>query len=172
MSGTHLQVTLVIKEYILRFEVAVGNALRMEVGNSLQDLFEATLDFARRHTPFLDCGVEVATGTEFHDLTPVLVLILNEIYGLNDVDMMEGGRYTKFGGKFLHVFLFRLVLPSLSEFLPIMIRLLLRIAVNQNINNLDSVKLFFTSIPFMCEAHDRCSTLSDGNAFASAIFLQ
>lgn len=83
--------TLVIEEYILRFEVAVGNTLRMEVGNSLQDLFEATLGFAWRHTPFFDCGVEVATGAEFHDLTPVLVLILNEIYGLNDVDMMEGG---------------------------------------------------------------------------------
>jgi hypothetical protein len=124
MSGTHLQVTLVIEEYILRFEVAVSNTLRMEVGNSLQDLLEATLDFARRHTPFLDRGVEVTTGAEFHDLAPVLVLVLNEIYGLNDVDVMEGGRYTKFGGKFLHVFLFRLVLPSLSELLPIMIRLI------------------------------------------------
>jgi hypothetical protein len=146
-------VTLVIEEYILRFEVAVGNTLRMEVGNSLQNLLEATLDFARRHTPFLDRGVEVTTGTEFHDLAPVLVLILNEIYRLNDVDVMEGGRYTKFGGKFLHVFLFRLVLSSLSELL-------------------DSVKLLFSSIPFVCEAHDGCSTLSDGNAFASAIFLR
>jgi hypothetical protein len=111
-------VTLVIEEYILRFEVAVSNTLRMEVGNSLQDLLEATLGFAWRHTPFLDRGVEVTTGTEFHDLAPVLIFILNEIYSLNDVDVMEGGRYTKFGGKFLHVFLFRLVLPSLSELLP------------------------------------------------------
>jgi len=81
-------VTLVIEEYILRFEVAVSNTLRMEIGNSLQDLLEATFDFARRHTPFLDRGVEVTTGAEFHDLTPVLILILDEIDGLNDVDVM------------------------------------------------------------------------------------
>ena len=130
--------TLVIEEYILRFEVTVGHTLRMEVGNPLQDLLEATFGFAWSHTPFLDRGVEVTTWAEFHDLAPVLILILNEIYSLNDVDVMEGGRYAKFGGKFLHVFLFRLVLPSLSEFLPIMIRLI-RIAMSQKIDNLDSV---------------------------------
>jgi hypothetical protein len=81
-------VTLVIEEYILRFEVAVGNPLSMEVGNSIQDLLEATFDFARRHTPFLDRGIEVTTGAEFHNLAPVLILILHEIYGLNDVDVM------------------------------------------------------------------------------------
>jgi hypothetical protein len=81
-------VTLVIEEYILRFEVSVSNSLSMEVGNSIQDLLEATFDFAWRHTPFLDRGVEVTTGAEFHDLAPVLILILDEIYGLNDVDVM------------------------------------------------------------------------------------
>lgn len=80
--------TLVIEEYILGLEVAVSNPLRMEVGNSMQDLFEATFDFTRRHTPFLDRGVEVTTGAVFHDLAPVLTLILDEIYGLNNVDVM------------------------------------------------------------------------------------
>jgi hypothetical protein len=138
MSDTHLQVTFVIEKYILRFEVTVSNTLSMEVGNALQDLLEATFDFARSHTPLLDRGVEVTTRAELHDLAPVLILVLDEIYGLNDVDVMEGGRYAKFGRKFLHVFLFRLVLPSLSELLPIMIRLI-RTPLNQNIDNLDSV---------------------------------
>ena len=138
MSDTHLQMTFVIEEYILRFEVTVSNTLSMEVGNTLQDLPEATFDFARSHTPLLDRGVEVTTGAELHDLAPVLILVLDEIYGLDDVDVMEGGRYTKFGRKFLHVFLFRLVLPSLSELLPIMIRSI-RTTLNQNIDNLDSV---------------------------------
>ena len=80
--------TLVIEKYVLRFEVAVSDPLGMEVGNSVQDLLEATFNFARRHTAFLDRGVEVTTGAEFHDLTPVLILVLDEIYGLNDVDVM------------------------------------------------------------------------------------
>ena len=138
ISVTHLQVTFVVEEYILRFEVTVSNTLSMEVGNTLQYLLEATFDLARSHTPLLDRGVEVTTGAELHDLAPVLILVLDEIYGLDDVDVMEGGRYTKFGRKFLHVFLFRLVLPSLSELLPIVIRLI-RTTLNQNIDNLDSV---------------------------------
>ncbi len=80
--------TLAIEEYILRFEITMGNTLRMEVGNSFQDLLEATFDFARGHTPFLDRGVEVTPRTVFHDLAPMLILILDEIDRLNNVDVM------------------------------------------------------------------------------------
>jgi hypothetical protein len=59
----------------------------MEVRNSVQDLLEATFDFARRHRRPLDRGVEVTTGAEFHDLEPLLIL-LDKIYGLNDVDVI------------------------------------------------------------------------------------
>jgi hypothetical protein len=65
----------------------MSNPLRMEVGNSVQDLFEATFDFARRHTPPLDRGEEITTRAEFHDLAPVLIIILDKIYSLNDVDV-------------------------------------------------------------------------------------
>lgn len=53
-----------IKEQILRLDVAVRDALRVEVPNPAQNLLEAALDLARRHAALLDRRVEVAAGAE------------------------------------------------------------------------------------------------------------
>jgi hypothetical protein len=66
------------------------NTLGMEVRKALQNLPEATLDFARGHVPFLNRRVEIATWTELHDLTPVLIFVLHKIDGLDNVDVMQG----------------------------------------------------------------------------------
>lgn len=69
------------------------------------------------YIPFLDGGVEIATRTEFHDFTPVHSFILNEIDGLDDVGMVQGGGDAKLCGEFLDVFLFALVFATFAEFL-------------------------------------------------------
>ena len=69
----------------------MGNTLRVEVRNTMQYLAEATLDFARRHLPFLDRGIEITTWTELHDLAPVLIVVLYKIDGLDNVDMVQSG---------------------------------------------------------------------------------
>jgi hypothetical protein len=71
--------------------------------------------------PFLDSRIEITTWAEFHDLAPVLILVLNKIDGLDNVNVMQGRRYTKFGGELLHIFLLRLVLAPLSELLQVII---------------------------------------------------
>jgi hypothetical protein len=43
--------TLRVKEQILRFDVSVGDALAVEVLDTLQDLLETTFDFAWAHSP-------------------------------------------------------------------------------------------------------------------------
>jgi hypothetical protein len=60
----------------------------MEVRHALQNLPEATLNFTRRHASFLDRSIEITTRAKFHDLTPVLILILNKIDSLDNVDVM------------------------------------------------------------------------------------
>ena len=80
---------VVIKEDVLRLEVTVGDALRMEVADAGKDLLEATLDLARGHVALLDRSVEVAATAELHDLTPFLALVLNEVDGLDDIDVVQ-----------------------------------------------------------------------------------
>lgn len=77
----------------------------------------ARADHMQKDAPSLDRGVEVAPGAEFHDFAPVQVLVLDEIDGLDDVGMVEGGGDAKLGGQFLDVFLFALVFAALAEFL-------------------------------------------------------
>ena len=99
----------------------MSNTLRVEVRNTLQYLAEATLDFARRHVPFLDSRIQITTWAEFHNFAPVLVLVLNKIDGLDNVNVMQGRRYTKFSCELLHIFLLRLVLTPLSELLQVIV---------------------------------------------------
>ena len=80
---------VVIKEDVLRLEVTVGHALRVEVADAGEDLLEAALDLAWGHVALLDRSVEVAARTKLHDLTPMQVLVLYEVDGLNDVDMVQ-----------------------------------------------------------------------------------
>jgi hypothetical protein len=89
----------------------------MEVRHTREDLLEAALDFARAHPALLDRGVQVSAGAELHDLAPVLRLVLHEVDGLNDVDMVQRTRDAELGGELLHVLLLRLVLATLTELL-------------------------------------------------------
>lgn len=95
----------------------MGDALPVQVGYPGEDLLEAALDLARAHAAFLNRRVQVAAGTELHHLTPVLRLVLDEVDGLDDVDVVQGGRDAELGGELLDVFLLRLVLAPLAEFL-------------------------------------------------------
>lgn len=70
-----------------------------------------------KDVPFLDRGVEVAARTEFHDFAPVHAFVLNEIDGLDDVGMVQGGGDAKLCGQLLDVFLFALVFATFAEFL-------------------------------------------------------
>jgi hypothetical protein len=103
---THLQMTLGVEKEILRFDIAMCDALTVEIRNTRKHLLEAALDFTGRHTTLLDRSVEISTRAKFHNLAPVLVLVLNEIYCLNYVDMVQRGGNTKLCGEFLDVLLF------------------------------------------------------------------
>jgi hypothetical protein len=46
-----------------------------------------------------------------------MLFVLDEVDSLNDVGVVQSGRDTEFRSELLDVFLFRLVLSSLSEFL-------------------------------------------------------
>jgi hypothetical protein len=77
-----------VEEEILGFKVTMSDALGMQVRNAIEHLLEAALDFAGRHPAFLDCRIQVTSRTKLHHLAPMLVLILYEIHGLYDVDMV------------------------------------------------------------------------------------
>jgi hypothetical protein len=109
--------TVLIEKEILGFNVSVGDTLGMQILDTLQDLFETTLDFTRAHAAALDRSVEIAARTVLHDFTPVLVLILDEIDGLDDVDVVERRGNTEFRSEFLDVFLLGLVFATFAELL-------------------------------------------------------
>jgi hypothetical protein len=80
-------------------------------------LLEAALDLAGRHTTFLYGSVQIASRAKFHDLTPLVILVLNKINGLDNVDMVQGGGDAKFCSEFLDIFFFCFVLAAFAEFL-------------------------------------------------------
>lgn len=82
---TNLQMALGIEEKILGLDVAVSNALAVEIGQARKNLLEAAFDFTRGHTPALDRCVKIATGTVLHHFTPVLIFVLNKVNSLDDV---------------------------------------------------------------------------------------
>ena len=106
MVFAHLQVALRVEKEILWFDVSMGDALTVEIGNARKHLLEGAFDFTGRHTTLLDRSIEISTRTKLHNLTPMLVLVLNEIHCLNNVDMVERGGNTKLCGEFLDVLLF------------------------------------------------------------------
>lgn len=114
---THLKMTLRIKEQVLWLDVTVGHTLTVQILDATEDLLEAALNLTRRHVALLDGGIKISTGTELHDFAPVLLLILDEVDGLDDVDVVESGRDAKLGGQFLDVFLFCFVFSSFPELL-------------------------------------------------------
>ena len=106
-----------VEEQVLRLNVTVGYTLTMKVGDAGQDLLEAAFDLARRHATTFDSRVQVAAWAELHDLAPVLVLVLDEVDGLDDVHVMQRRRYAELGRELLDVLLLRLVLSPLPELL-------------------------------------------------------
>lgn len=93
------------------------NTHRVQILHAVQDLFERAFDLTDAHVALLDGSIEVSARTIFHDFAPMMLFVLNEIYRLDDVGMVERRGDAKLGGEFLDVFLFRLVLSTLSEFL-------------------------------------------------------
>jgi len=83
----------------------------------------------------------------------MLTLVLDEINGLDDVNMVQCRRNAKFGGEFLDVFLFRFILASFSKLF-------------------DGVQLLLTTIPLMGETDDRGSTLADSYLLTNSILFR
>ena len=81
---------LSVEEEILRLDVAMGDALAVEVGDAGEHLPEAALDLWGGHAALLDDGVEIAAGAVLHDLAPVVAFVLDKIDGLDNVFMMQG----------------------------------------------------------------------------------
>jgi hypothetical protein len=109
--------TASVKVQILRFDIAMGNALRVKVCDASEELLEAALDLTRAHLALLDGGVEIPTGAVLHHFAPMMLLILDEVDRLDNVGMVQGRRDTKLGRELFDVFLFCFVLSPLSEFL-------------------------------------------------------
>ena len=95
----------------------MGNTLRMQIIDPRNQLSETAFYLTGRHASLLDCRIEIASGAVLHDFTPAELIILNEIYGFHDVDVVQGRRYAKLRCQLLDVFLFSLVFPPLTEFL-------------------------------------------------------
>lgn len=53
----------------------------------------------------------------FHNGTIPLLVVQNEINGLNNIGMLERGTDAELAGQFLHVFFFSFIFSSFSEFL-------------------------------------------------------
>ena len=58
-----------------------ANLIRQEKGYQGKD--EET-----KHSPLLDCSVQISSWTKLHYFTPVLVLILYQVNRLHDIGMM------------------------------------------------------------------------------------
>lgn len=74
-----------IEEEVLRLDVAVRDAHRVEVRHAREDLLEVRVDRRGRHVALLDRCVEVSAGTILHHFAPVRLLVLYEIDRLDDV---------------------------------------------------------------------------------------
>jgi hypothetical protein len=81
----NLDVPLRIEEEVLRLDVAVSNTHAVEVSDTGEDLLEVRVDLGGSEVAFLDRRVKVAAGTILHHFAPMLLLVLNEVDGLDDV---------------------------------------------------------------------------------------
>lgn len=106
-----------IKEEILGFYIAMGDALAVKISNPIEHLFETALHFARGHSTLFDGSIEVTARTEFHHLAPMLIFVFDEVDGFNNIGVVKSGRYTELCGEFLNVLLFCLILAPLAKLL-------------------------------------------------------
>ena len=117
LMTTHLDMSPSVQKQILRLDIPVRHTHRMQILDTLQDLLETAFDFADAHVALFDGSVKISTWTILHDFTTMVLFVLNEVDGLDDIGVVQGGRDAEFRSELLDVFLFRLVLSSLSEFL-------------------------------------------------------
>jgi hypothetical protein len=68
-------------------------------------------------SPFLNRSIQISAWAKFHDLTPVLGLVLYEVDSLDDVWVVQCGRDAKFRGELLDVFFLGLILTTFPKFL-------------------------------------------------------
>ena len=91
----NLQDSVRIDEQVLGFQIAMRDPDGMKVLDADDELLEVTVDFRLLHHAGLDGLVQVTVRTVFHDLTPVLVLILYQIDRLDDILVMQSRRNAK-----------------------------------------------------------------------------
>jgi hypothetical protein len=166
-----------IKEEILRLDVSVSDTLRVQVGDASENLFEAALDLTRTHATLLDGGVKISTRAILHHFAPVLSFILNKVDSLDNVDVVESGGDTELSSEFLDIFLLCLVLTALTEFLisrgigsrPSEVVTLID---RRSSTYLDSIQLFFRTVPLVSESYDASGTFANGYTLADSILLE
>lgn len=56
-----LEMTVAVEEEVFGFDVSVGDTHRVQVGDAVNQLLEAAVDFDSRHVSLLDCVVKIAT---------------------------------------------------------------------------------------------------------------
>jgi hypothetical protein len=78
---------------------------------------EADEKILTSYSPFLDGGVQITAWAELHDLTPMLVLVLDKVNGLDNVRVMQRRRDAELGGELLNILFFRLIFAAFAEFL-------------------------------------------------------
>jgi hypothetical protein len=91
---------------VVEFEVAVGEPHFVEVLYAVAYLTKDAVDLWATHLSGHDYGKEIK-GCELHDLI-IVAMVKDDIDGLYDVGVFEGGTDTEFGGDFLLVLLFGL----------------------------------------------------------------
>jgi hypothetical protein len=101
-----LETSILRKEEILRFQVAVRNTHFVHVVYATHELFEVAICF--EDFEFAGCedeSVQVAACTVFHDFAVVAFGVLEQVEGVDDVRVAEGGGNTEFGGETFGVLL-------------------------------------------------------------------
>lgn len=112
-----LEGTVCGEEEVLGFEISMGNAHLVHVFDAAHELLEVTVGFEDvEMASSQDEGVQIAAGTVLHHLAVVTFGILQQIEGVDDVGVAQGGRDAEFRGQALLI-LFGRLLGSFSKFL-------------------------------------------------------
>lgn len=114
--------TLRIKEEVLRLDVTMCDTLVVEVLNPSENLPETTFHLRWGHATSLDRSIEITARAELHDFAPMQSLVLNEVHGLDDVDVMERRRDAELRRELLDVFFLSLIFPPFPELLQSQLR--------------------------------------------------
>lgn len=123
------------------------------------------------YSPFLDGGVQITAWAELHDLTPMLVLVLDKVDGLDNVRVMQRRRDAEFGGELLNILFFRLIFAAFAEFLKQRLSDTNVLKMTQLSTHLNGIKLLLAAVPLMCEPNDACSPFAYCHLLTHAILL-